>query len=168
MLVVDGSIFAAFLFAYIHTSMRLEICPPPGSHLPAPSWPVLSCALLLAGSLLMEWVRRSRQWAGLHRLAILIAMACMLVSFWSDLHGQQLAGLDPTAHAWGATVAAMLAYQGLHAVVLTILALYLCARSLSGKLTATSRATLDNCTLVWHYTTVQGLAAAAAIHLMAF
>jgi len=166
MLVVDGSIFAAFMFAYIHTAMRLEVCPPPGSHLPAPSWPMLSCALLVAGSLLVEWVRRCKQWVGPQRLMLLIAMGCMLVSFWSDLHGQRLAGLDPTAHAWGATVAAMLAYQGLHAVLLTILALYLCARSWSGKLTPTSRATLDNCTLIWHYTTLQGLAMTAAIYLM--
>jgi cytochrome c oxidase subunit I+III len=166
MLVVDGSIFAAFMFAYIHTSMRLEICPPPGSHLPAPMWPWLSCGLLLVGSLLMEWVRRSKRWIGTQRLAILIAMACMLLSFGADLHSQQLAGLDPTAHAWGATIAAMLAYQGLHGLVLVILGLYLCARSWSGKLTSTSRATLDNCTLVWHYTTLQGLTAAAAIHLL--
>jgi cytochrome c oxidase subunit I+III len=166
MLVVDGSIFAAFLFAYIHTSMRLEICPPPGSRLPETMWPMLSCALLLAGSLLVEWVRRGKRWVGAQRLAILIAMACMLLSFWSDLHSQQLAGLDPTAHAWGATIAAMLAYQGLHAVVLVILALYLCARSWSGRLTAASRASLDNCALIWHYTTLQGLAAATAINLL--
>ena len=166
MLVVDGSIFAAFLFAYIHTSMRLEICPPPGSRLPAPIWPWLSCGLLLAGSLLVEWVRRGKRWIGAQRLALLIALACMLLSFGADLRSQQLAGLDPTAHAWSATIAAMLAYQGLHAVVLVILALYLCARSWAGRLTPSSRATLDNCALIWHYTTLQGLAAAAAIHLM--
>jgi cytochrome c oxidase subunit I+III len=166
MLVVDGSIFAAFMFAYIHTSMRLEICPPPGSRLPVPVWPLLSCGLLLAGSLLVEWVRRGRRWIGAQRLAIFIAMACMLLSFGADLHSQQLAGLDPTAHAWGATIGAMLAYQGLHAVVLVILAFYLCARSWTGRLTPASRATLDNCALIWHYTTLQGLVAAAAIHLL--
>ena len=171
MLVVDGTIFASFLFAHIHISMRLEVCPPPGSRLPGPLWPLLSCGQLLAGSLLIEWTRRtavtvrpSRLGAqGWQRLAIALALACMLGAFAADLRGQVLAGLDPTAHAWGATVAAMLAYQGLHAVLLFILACYLLARSWTGRLTSPGRATLDNCALVWHYATLQGLCIAAAV-----
>jgi cytochrome c oxidase subunit I+III len=170
MLVVDGTIFAAFLFAHIHISMRLEVCPPPGSRLPEPFWPLLSCGLLLAGSLLIEWTRRSaaspatqERGQGWQRLAIALALACMLCSFGLDLRGQVLAGLDPTAHAWGATVAAMLAYQGLHAVLLFILACYLLARSWTGRLTPAGRATLDNCALVWHYATLQGFFIAASV-----
>ena len=175
MLVVDGTIFASFLFAHIHISMRLEVCPPPGSRLPEPFWPLLSCGLLLAGSLLIEWTRRTcavapakpgktpRRGQGWQRLAIALALACMLGSFGLDLRGQALAGLDPTAHAWGATVAAMLAYQGLHAVLLVILACYLLARSWTGRLAPASRATLDNCALVWHYATLQGFVIAAAV-----
>ncbi|USX23484.1 cytochrome c oxidase subunit I [Oxalobacteraceae bacterium OTU3REALA1] len=175
MLVVDGTIFAAFLFAHIHISMRLEVCPPPGSRLPEPFWPLLSCGLLLAGSLLIEWTRRTcavapakpgktpRRGQGWQRLAIALALACMLGAFGLDLRGQALAGLDPTAHAWGATVAAMLAYQGLHAVLLVILGCYLLARSWAGRLAPASRATLDNCALVWHYVTLQGFVIAAAV-----
>ncbi|HEX7984362.1 MAG TPA: cytochrome c oxidase subunit I [Duganella sp.] len=171
MLVVDGTIFASFLFAHIHISMRLEVCPPPGSRLPAPLWPLLSCGLLLAGSLLIEWARRTAVrdtpvrvgGQGWRRLAIALALACMLGAFAADLRGQVLAGLDPTAHAWGATVAAMLAYQGLHVVLLFILACYLLARSWTGRLTPPGRATLDNCALVWHYATLQGLCIAAVL-----
>ena len=93
----------------------------------------------------------------------MLALACMVGSFAADLRSQGLAGLDPTAHAWGATIAAMLAYQGLHAVLLAILAFYLLARSWTGRLTPASRATLDNCALVWHYATVQGLVIAATV-----
>jgi cytochrome c oxidase subunit I+III len=60
----------------------------------------------------------------------------------------------------------MLAYQGLHAVLLAILAVYLWLRSWCGRLTERNRATLDNCALVWHYTTLQGLALAAALRLV--
>jgi cytochrome c oxidase subunit I+III len=173
MLVVDGTIFASFLFAHIHISMRLEVCPPPGSRLPEPLWPMLSCGLLLAGSLLIEWTRRTcalvpagpgqHRGQGWQRLAIILALACMLGAFGIDLRSQVMAGLDPTAHAWGATVAAMLAYQGMHAVLLLILAIYLLARSWTGRLTPSGRATLDNCALVWHYATLQGLCIAAAV-----
>ena len=166
MLVVDGTIFAAFLFAHIHTTMRLEVCPPPGSRVPDAIWPLLSCSLLVAGSALIEWTRRSDGRSGWHRIAILVALACVLGAFAGDLRSQFLAGLDPTANAWAATIAAMLSYQGLHAVVLTILAFYLAARSWSGRLTTVNRATLDNCALVWHYATLQGVCIAVVLQVL--
>ncbi|WP_373987387.1 cbb3-type cytochrome c oxidase subunit I [Duganella sp. BuS-21] len=165
MLVVDITVFASFLFAHIHTAMRLEICPPPGSSLPSAAATWTSCALLVAGSLLMAWARRQTS-CGWQRLVFVLALSCMLGGVGVDLGSQLAAGLDPVATAWGATVAAMLSYQGLHAVLLAILAVYLLARSSSGRLTAVNRATLDNCTLVWHYTTLQGLCMAAALRII--
>jgi cytochrome c oxidase subunit I+III len=171
MLVVDGSIFASFVFAYIHISMRLEVCPPPGARLPEPLWPLLSCGLMLASSALIVYARSGVRLApgapqGGLRLAIVLAIACMTAAFGCDFYSQQLARLDPTAHAWGATVATMLAYQGSHVLLLAIIAAYLCARSWSGKLTPSSRGTLDNSALIWHYTTLQGLAGAVAVYLV--
>ena len=166
MLVVDGTIFAAFLFAHIHITMRLDVCPPPGSRVPDAIWPLLSCSLLLGGSALIEWTRRSDGRSGWHRVAILVALACVLGAFAGDLRSQFLAGLDPTANAWAATIAAMLSYQGLHAVVLTILAFYLAARSWTGRLTTVNRATLDNCALVWHYATLQGVCIAVVLQML--
>ena len=170
MLVVDGTVFASFLFAYIHISMRLPVsCPPPNAALPTPVWPLLSCGLLLAGSALMVWARRRLSAEGGQRalrLAVIAAAACMAASFACDMAGQMLAGLDPSAQAWSATVGAMLGYQGLHAVLLLIVAAYLVARSWSGHLTPASRATMDNSALIWHYTTLQGLAFALAVNVM--
>jgi cytochrome c oxidase subunit I+III len=165
MLVVDATVFASFVFAHIHTAMKLDICPPPGSSLPPAgvSWGV--CGALVAGSLLMEWARR-RAADGWQRTAFVLALACMLAGVGLDIGSQAAAGLDPVASAWAATVAAMLAYQGLHAVLLAILAVYLWLRSWCGRLTERNRATLDNCALVWHYTTLQGLALAAALRLV--
>jgi cytochrome c oxidase subunit I+III len=165
MLVVDATVFASFLFAHIHTAMRLEVCPPPGSSLPSAAATWASCGLLVAGSLLMAWARRQLA-SGWQRLAFVLALICMLGGVGIDLASQRASGLDPVATAWGATVAAMLAYQGLHAVLLAILAVYLFARSWSGRLTAINRATLDNCSLVWHYTTLQGLCMAAALRII--
>ena len=165
MLVVDGTIFASFVFAYIHISMRLTVCPPPGTALSEPIWPLLSCGLLLAGSALVALSRRA---IGKRRLPwlVLIALACVVAAFASDFNGHRLAGLDPTSQAWSAAVAAMLASQGLHVVALALCGLYLCARAWRGHVSAGSRATLDNVALIWHYTTLQGIAAAAAIHFV--
>jgi cytochrome c oxidase subunit I+III len=165
MLVVDATVFASFVFAHIHIAMRLDICPPPGSSLPPAAWNWATCGALLAGSLLMEWARR-RAADGWQRAAFALALICMLAGVTGDIGAHVMAGLDPTATAWAATVGAMLAYQGLHAVLLTILALYLWLRSWCGRLTSVNRATLDNCTLVWHYTTLQGVAMVLALRIV--
>jgi cytochrome c oxidase subunit I+III len=83
-----------------------------------------------------------------------------------EWHGQLRAGLDPSSQASSATVAAMLSYQGLHVLVLLLIAPYLLARSGSGRLGVSSRATMDNSALIWHYTTIQGLVFAAAVNLL--
>ncbi|SFV15985.1 cytochrome c oxidase subunit I [Pseudoduganella namucuonensis] len=165
MLVVDGAIFASFAFAYLHLSMKLEVCPPPGAVMAEPFWPALSAGLLLAGSGLMALASGAvRQPGGKQRgLRWLVAgaLACMVGSFCCELLGQPLA---PTRDAWSAAVAVIVAYQGLHVLLLMLVGPYLIARSAHRHLTPSSRATMDNCVLVWHYTTLQGLAAAFALH----
>jgi cytochrome c oxidase subunit I+III len=165
MLVVDATIFASFLFAYIHISMRLEVCPPPASTLPALHWPLLAGALLAAGSACMLWAVRSLGQRRLPWLA-LAATLCVVAALLVDLHGYGLAQLAPRKQAWSATIAALLSYQGLHVLVLAIAGPYLAARAWCGRLTEASRATLDNTALLWHYTSLQGMAAALAVHLV--
>jgi len=165
MLVVDATIFASFVFAYIHISMRLEVCPPPSASLPDLRWPLLSSGLLVAGSGLMLWARRSIGKRRLPWLALL-ATGCVIAAFVADLYGYGLAGLAPKSQAWSATIAALLSYQGLHVVVLALAGPYLAARAWCGRVTPASRATLDNTALIWHYTTLQGIAAALAVHLV--
>jgi len=80
--------------------------------------------------------------------------------------GLAAAGLDPAASAWGAGVAALAAYQGLHVAVLLVLAPYLALRAWRGLLGARSRATLDTIALVWHATTLQGIAGMLVVRLV--
>jgi len=164
MLVVDASIFASFAFAYVHVSMRLMVCPPPGASLPPLTQALASCGLLLSGSALVWLARRSLGKRRLPWLA-LAALGCALASFVLDLQGWR-AGLDPSASAWAAAIAALAGYQGLHIVLLLVLAPYLALRAWRGHLGPRSRATLDNIALVWHYTTLQGIAAVAVVRLM--
>ena len=165
MLVVDATIFASLVFAYIHISMRLEVCPPPSASLPGRIWPLLSGLLLLAASSLMLLGARGigRRWLP---WLVLAATACMAAGFLVDLHGYQLAGLAPRTLAWSATIAAIVAYQGFHVVVLAIAGCYLAARAWSGRLTASSRATFDNTALLFYYTTLQGIIGALAVHVV--
>jgi cytochrome c oxidase subunit I+III len=171
MLTVDVLIFACFLFAYVHASMLLTgSCPPPGASLPAPGWPAASCLLLLAGSWVFEMLRRQdvhvRLAQGRLRLLVALAGLAALAAFALAWQGHRAAGLDPTAQAWSAAVAAILAYQGFHVLILILAVAYLLARSWKGRLTMASRSSLDNTALLWHCTSLQGIAGVLTIHLL--
>jgi len=168
MMVVDLTIFASFLFAFIHISMRLNICPPPGAHLPDARWQIGACALMLASSALVECSRRKLAAAHQAWLRVLTALALVLLvaGFAATLLGQRAAGLDPVAHAWGASIAALLAYQGMHIVILAIIAIYLIVRSWDGKLHGRNRGTYNNSVLIWHGTVLQGVFGALAVSLL--
>jgi cytochrome c oxidase subunit I+III len=168
MMVVDLTIFASLLFAFIHISMRLNICPPPGAHLPNASWQYASIALLLGSSALMEFARRKLvdQHQAWLRCVTVLALACVAGGFAVVLLGQQAAGLDPTAHAWSATIAAMLAYQGFHVFILAIIGIYLFLRSWDGKLRGRNRGSFDNSALIWHGSVLQGVIGTLAVSLL--
>jgi cytochrome c oxidase subunit I+III len=166
LLLVDATVFASLAFAHVHVSLKLDVCPPPGAAVPqGGGW---AAALLLAASALMAWavhrMERGGQW--LLRLPVALAIVCSVGAFALDLIFHSQAGLSPRLHAWSATVAALLAWQGLHALVLLVMGSYLIARSLAGHLRHDARATLDNTALMWHYTTAQGLAIIALVRLL--
>jgi len=165
MLVVDLSIFACFAFAYVHVTMRLTVCPPPGATLPTQDVALASAGLLVLGSLLVWFSTRA---VGTRRLPwlVLAALGCVLASCALDVRGMLAAGLDPTATAWAAAVAALASYQGLHVATLAVLAPYLAARAWCGLLGERSRASLDTIALVWHMTTLQGIAGMLVVRLV--
>jgi cytochrome c oxidase subunit I+III len=86
-----------------------------------------------------------------------MALAATAAATLALLTAQQAAGLEPVRDAWSASVAALVAWQAFHAVVLALMAPYLLARVWSGVLTDRSRATLDSIALFWHGVTLQGL-----------
>jgi len=168
MMVVDLTIFASFLFAFIHISMRLNICPPPGAALPATFWQAGSIALLLASSACIEFARRTlidRHPAWL-RVTTLLALALLVAGFAVVMLGQRAAGLDPAGTAWAATIAALLAYQGFHVFTLAIIGIYLVLRAWNGKLHGRNRGTFDNSALIWHGSVLQGVIGTLAVSLL--
>jgi cytochrome c oxidase subunit I+III len=159
-------VLASMAYAHVHLAMLLDVCPPPGAALPTAGHGTANALLLLAGSGLLAWSARAplregarSQWA--LRLRVGLALACACGAFAMAWRGHALAGLAPQADGWSASVAALLAYQGFHLVVLGVLAAYLIARSWSGLLGPRARATLDNVALFWHVATVQGLVSEA-------
>lgn len=155
MLVVIYLIFGSFAYVYIHTSMRLEICPPPGASLPDGMWTLLSAALLLGGSALVWLSDRVKQ--PLTPWLLLLALAATTAAFGVDVHSWRLVHLDGTKDAWSASIAILLGFQGVMLFVLLLAGPYLCVRAWRGMITPQNRATRDNIALIWHYVTLQGL-----------
>ena len=163
LLAVDATIFASFGFAHIHVSMALDVCPPPGASLPVGRlWPA---GLLLAASGLMVWAQHclGRKPQGHLRLAVLLAMVAAIGAIGLDLAMHLQDGLSPRADAWSATVAALVSWQGFHALVLLVMGSYVLARSWSGWLRPDARATLDNTALMFHGTVAQAIVGMALV-----
>ena len=161
---VDATVFASLAFSHVHVSMKLDVCPPPGAALPGGGGWAAAC--LLVGSLLVGGAVRLVRHPGALCIAVALATAATLAAFAIDVGAHLEAGLAPTAHAWSATVAALLSWQGLHMVVVALMGGYVVARSMAGRLRPDARATLDNSALLWHYVTVQGLATLVIVRML--
>jgi cytochrome c oxidase subunit I+III len=159
--VVDASIFASFAFAHLHVSMLASACPPPGSRLPADAAVWFSILLAAAGAAAMALLARRRSSgfrAGRLPFVLLTLLATVLaIAAWaSGWAAHDAAGLAPRSNAWSATAAALLAWQGFHVVVLTVMGADLVVRRWAGHLHKGQRATLDNVALFWQYSLLQG------------
>ena len=172
LVIVDATICASFAFAHAHVSLMSEVCPPPGARLPGARFDASSVVGWVASAVLIEGVRRWNiaRSSTTSKIAlsatIALALTCAAVAFGANAWGHLDAGLNPKANAWSATVMTLVSYQGLHVVVIALMAAYLIARVGSGRLASDARATLDNTVLFWQYTAVQGVATVLLVQLL--
>jgi cytochrome c oxidase subunit I+III len=80
------------------------------------------------------------------------------------LHVLAVGGIGPKANGYGATVYALLAWQGAHVLLVAIMGAYTLARRYAGLLDAARRVTYENTWLMWLFTALQGIATLAVIH----
>ncbi|CAN7361457.1 cbb3-type cytochrome c oxidase subunit I [Variovorax paradoxus] len=168
LIAVDMTIFVSLLYTHVHLSMASDVCPPPGAAPPPLRWPLGAALLLAAGSAAMALAARRLHTADARRQRLLrmlaaLAMACAAGAAALDIGGHQLAGLDPRAQGWSASVGMLLGYQAFHIAVLMLMGGYVLVRSWSGRLQPAARATIDNTALMWHCVTAQGIIGALAV-----
>jgi cytochrome c oxidase subunit I+III len=168
---VDMTIFVSLLYTHLHLAMASDVCPPPGAALPALRWPLAEAVLLAAGSVAMALATRALRAAdasrqGGLRLLVALAIACAGASTVPGIGGHLLAGLDPRAQGWSASVGILLGYQAFHVAVLLLMGGYVLVRSWAGRLQPAARATIDNTGIMWHCVTVQGIVAALTVQLV--
>jgi len=93
------------------------------------------------------------------------AVALGITAFSAHLYAEWQAGLEPGRYAYGAITAAMLAYQGLHVVVLFAMCAFTAVRGWAGLVDARRRMSIESTRLLWHYMVVQGIAAVVVLDL---
>ena len=171
LMLVGGSIFAAMAFSYLY--LRLfspEMWPSKtGRALPDTGWPWISAALLAASSAIVVAGGRALRGSGsrsrlLVRLCLVFAPSLLIAGLACEVTGQLETGLRPTWSSYSAAVFMVEAIHAFYVATLTVMALFVLARSLCGRLHARRRATYDNTALFWHYTVGQGLAALVLLH----
>ena len=99
------------------------------------------------------------------RAKVVFAGICVAAAWALEANGHARAGLDPDAHAWGATVAALLSYQALHVLLVLLMAGFVLARSWSGCLQPMARSPLDNLLPIACCVAAQGVLGILAVQL---
>jgi cytochrome c oxidase subunit I+III len=152
-MVGDVTAFASLVFGYFFFWTVRDDFPPDPDTGPGLLWPTLGTAALVVAWAL-TWLARRRNHtagpAGLRRTLWITAAATALGAA-GLLLAPWLAGLDPTRHAYPATVWVLMIWTAAHAGIGLIMQLYCIARSWARRLTPEHDIDIWNVSLYWHF-----------------
>jgi cytochrome c oxidase subunit I+III len=153
-MLADLAAFISIVFGYFYFWTIHDDFPPAGAVGPGVFWPVL--AALLVGSawglaLLARRLNRSERARGFY-LSLGGSVVLALLGAAALLAGPWQTGLDPSSHAYSATVWLLMSWSALHVVIGVIMLLYCVARRLAGRMTARHDIDIHNVALYWHFT----------------
>ncbi|MDZ4307119.1 cbb3-type cytochrome c oxidase subunit I [Allopontixanthobacter sp.] len=169
LMIVLGMIVFMGMFSYLYLygiHPEVWIAPPA---LPQ----TLGIFALLASAFVCAWLsrrvlggKRADEFPGQTPwLSAALGAGLLVAALYWDWTGWNGAGLAPDASGQGATVFALLAFQGCTAAIAAIMALYLGFRSGRGLLSGPANVTLDVVTRFIGYTALQGLAITVLVRL---
>jgi cytochrome c oxidase subunit I+III len=167
LMLVNGTVFASLAFAFFYLwTTGVDGWPPAGASLPAAGWSWLAAAAGIAAHLLAEGASRALRRTAGGRFDVLLAGGALVL--WTALIASLLAvrgnGIDAQAHAFGATIHALLGWQATHVALVTLMCAYCMARRWRGMLDERRRSTFDNTWLMWHFTAGQGTLLLVIVH----
>jgi cytochrome c oxidase subunit I+III len=168
LMLVDGSIFACMVFSFLYLwTVSPAGFPPLGF-----DQPLLTSSLLA----MLGWlVSAFALWLADRALKVsshaffYVGMTIGLVTLWSafalNSHALIATNMRPSLHGFASTSFTILLWQGVHAVLLTIMGVYTAARLAAGLLDHVRRNTFDNTKIMWYYSTGQGVIALLVLNL---
>ena len=165
---VMGAAFFSLVFSYLFLWLVNPDWPDASSpRLPVWVWPagaatlyvVAMAAMRLAGRMLEAGSSSHPAYLGLALVALVGAAGLDGIGFWQ-------AGVRPTEDAYGASVFALMSFQGFLACVLTLMVSFTIVRWVSGRLDRVRRVTFDNTALLFQAVAAQGLAIVMVLHVL--
>jgi cytochrome c oxidase subunit I+III len=153
-------VFGYFFFWTIHEDFPPRAQPGPGTF-----WPMLSALLLVSAWAATLLARRcnQRNQGRLFALLLIAAFSCAVAGGFALLAGPWLGGLDPTQHAYPATVWLLVLWTVVHVLSGLIMHVYCLARRLRGYMTDEYDMDMHNVCLYWHFTVLTVLITVAVI-----
>jgi cytochrome c oxidase subunit I+III len=167
LLLVEGSIYASLVFSYYYLwTVTSSAWPPAPFSLPdGASTAVAGLGYALAaGAMLGSSRALTRSRHAVASAGLVAGMIVLALAFWFDVRAVRFVDGDAAAHAYGAAVHALLAWQGLHIALVAIVTVYVLARFRVGLVGARHRVTFDTLLLLWLYTAAQGLVTSLVLH----
>jgi cytochrome c oxidase subunit I+III len=164
-MLADLTAFICLVFGYFYFWTIHDDFPPDPSAGPGLLWPALAALFLAAswcGTLVARRLNRADRPAAFCAVLLFSAVleaagaAALLAAPW-------LADLDPTAHAYPATVWLLILWTCLHVALGLLMQLYCVARRLSGRMTARHDIDMANVALYWHFTLLTALITIAVV-----
>jgi cytochrome c oxidase subunit I+III len=170
LILVGATLFTCLVFSYLYLWLvNGEIWLPETHQLPELVWYVVPAALFLASSAAVVFAgRQASQLPRVNpwflRAAVFLAIPLMMAGLATAIYADWHVGLRPSESSYGAVVYMFSVVQGVYVAALTLMGLFVLARSLTGRLSASRRASLDNTALLWHYMTAQGVIGLTLTH----
>ncbi len=166
LMLVDASIFACAVFAFLYLWTISAAFPPVGLDLPLVGASLASAAAWIASACAMRAAERRlpRVRGGAFAVAMLAALVLAWAAFAFHLHALVGAHLTPSAHGFTATAYMLATWVGVHVVLLTFMSSYTLARAWAGKLDAVRRNTFDNTRIMWYFCAAQALLGLVVLH----
>ncbi|HEY0687159.1 MAG TPA: cbb3-type cytochrome c oxidase subunit I [Steroidobacter sp.] len=162
LMLVDGSIFACLIFTFFYLwTVTLSGFPPESLELPligssvaaALAWAVSVAAMYVSNRMLPQ------KRMGAVGLTLTAALAGVWIAFGLSLHALLETNLQPQLHGYASTAYTTVAWQGLHAVLLTLMAGFTLVRLWLGMIDPVRRVVFDNTRIMWYYCAAQGVLA---------
>jgi cytochrome c oxidase subunit I+III len=161
LLIVDGMTFVCLAFSYFYLWIFAPRWTTPDLTQMPEGLMLGAAALWLLASGFLAWSGRAlarRRRVPRAFMSRLIAALVVLCGAWVlQATALESAGVQPDRHAYGAIAYTMLGYQGLHVVLLTLMAVYTLVRAARRLLDHERRNTFDTLRLIWHYSAAQGV-----------
>jgi cytochrome c oxidase subunit I+III len=169
LMLVAGSLYLSYVFSYLYLwTVSPQVWPPASATLPDIGWPAVSALLMVAsiglvmaaGGALRAPQRRT-PWMP---LLLMCGTAALIGGVALEAVGHWRSALRPTDSSYGAMVYMASALNGQLAAAIAVMAGFVVARHVAGKLDAIRRVPFECTALLIYYTAGQGLFGLVLVH----